>query len=117
MEFYQSLQQGKIRSDNKYDSELVSKQSGTATILRRLAEKQIISFGDQQLNKISMIKELREQVSFAPSVVNEEARRLQELLDEVGFPLLRDGKAGNKTSNAYKQASGRFLPGDPRRMN
>ena len=108
---------GKFVGDHKFDPDTVSKQPGTATILRRLAEKQVISFGDQELNKVKAIKKLGEQVNFAPTVVNEDARRLQQLLNEVGFPLLRDGKAGKNTSNAYKQVSGKFLSGDPRRSN
>lgn len=103
--------------DGKYDPNLVSKQPGTASILRRLAEKQVISFGDQQLNRIKAIKLLGETVLFLPNKVVEDARRLQVLLNEVGFPLLRDGKAGEKTSNAYKQVSGKFLKEDPRRTN
>jgi lysozyme family protein len=106
---------GKYASDGKYDPSLVSKQPGTASILRRLAEKQVIDFTDQRLNKIKLIKQLGELVVFAPSEVNEEARRLQVLLNEIGFPLLRDGKAGQNTSNAYKQASGKYLKADPRR--
>ena len=108
---------GKFSMDGKYDPNLVSKQPGTASILRRLAEKQVISFGDQQLNRIKAIKALGETVLFQPNKVVEDARRLQVLLNEVGFPLLRDGKAGEKTSNAYKQVSGKFLKEDPRRTS
>jgi lysozyme family protein len=108
-------QKGKYASDGKYDPMLVSKQCGTATILRRLAEKQAINFNDQQLNRIKAIKELGEQVPFAPNTVNENALRLQVLLNEMGLPLLRDGKAGTNTSNAYKQVSGKYLKGDSRR--
>ena len=108
---------GKFGSDGKYDPEIISKQPGTASILRRLAERQVISFNDQQLNKIKTIKQLGELVNYAPKTVNEEAGRLQVLLNEVGFPLLRDGKAGEKTSNAYKQVSGKYLKGDSRRVN
>lgn len=105
---------GKFKSDGVYDANLVSKQAGTATILRRLSEKQAIGFNDQQLDRIKAIKELGKIVLFNPDVINEDARRLQVLLNEVGFPLLRDGQAGEKTSNAYKQVSGKFLQGDPR---
>jgi lysozyme family protein len=108
---------GKFATDGKYDPNLVSKQPGTASILRRLSEKQAISFGDQQLNRIKAIKQLGETVLFKPNVIVEDARSLQILLNEVGFPLLRDGKAGEGTSNAYKQVSGKFLNGDPRRKN
>lgn len=108
---------GKYASDGKYDSTLVSKQPGTASILRRLAEKQVITFNDQQLNRIRAIKQMGEMAKFGPNVVNETARRLQDLLNEVGFPLLRDGMAGQNTSNAYRQVSGKYLPGDPRRTN
>lgn len=108
---------GKYASDGNYDPFLISKQPGTACILRRLAEKQAISFNDQQIDKYKTIKQLGEQVRFAPTEVNEDARRLQVLLNDVGLPLLRDGKAGEKTSNAYKKVSSKYLPGDPRRRN
>ncbi|HMJ46521.1 MAG TPA: hypothetical protein VK498_04285, partial [Ferruginibacter sp.] len=108
---------GKYASDGHYDPSLISKQPGTAAILRRLAEKQAISFGEQQIDKIKTIKQLGEEVMYAPLTVNEDARRLQELMNEVGFPLLRDGKAGEKTSNAYKIISGKYLPGDARRRS
>lgn len=108
---------GKYDMDGHYNPSLVSKQPGTATILRRLAEKQVIGFGDQQIDRVKAIKTLGEQVRYAPNVVNEDARRLQGLLNDVGFPLLRDGKAGEKTSNAYKKISNKYLPGDPRRTN
>lgn len=106
---------GKFSADGVYDPELVSKQAGTATILRRLAEMQVITFSDQQLNRVRLIRELGETVRYAPNIVNEDARRLQVLLNEAGFPLLRDGKAGERTSNAYKQLTGKYLPGDARR--
>ena len=60
MEFQQSLYKGKFSADGVYDPELVSKQAGTATILRRLAEMQVITFSDQQLNRIRLIRELGE---------------------------------------------------------
>ncbi|MEO6407021.1 MAG: hypothetical protein ABIY51_07635 [Ferruginibacter sp.] len=106
---------GKYGSDGKYDPNLVSKQCGTASILRRLAEKQSINFNDQQLNRIQAIKAMDRLVRFLPNTINEDARMLQSLLNELGFPLLRDGKAGEKTSNAYKQVSGKYLAGDTRR--
>lgn len=106
---------GKFSADGLYDPKLVSKQAGTASILRRLTEKQAIDFKDQRIDRIKAIKQLGERVRFNPNDKIADALRLQELLNEVGFPLLRDGKAGEKTSNAYKQASGKFLPGDPRR--
>lgn len=106
---------GKYAADGKYDTTLVSKQCGTATILRRLAEKQAISFIDQELNRIKAVKIIGEQVQYIPNTVNEDARKLQLMLNEMGFPLLRDGKAGGNTSNAYKQVSGKYLKGDLRR--
>ncbi len=106
---------GKYAADGKYDPSLVSKQCGTATILRRLAEKQSITFNDQELNRVKAIKLFGEQVQYRPNTVNEDARKLQGMLNEMGFPLLRDGKAGDNTSNAYKQVSGKYLKGDVRR--
>jgi hypothetical protein len=108
---------GKFSSDGVYDPNLISKQPGTATLLRRLAERQVITFGDQQLNRLKAIKELVVVVRFNPKVVNEDARRLQILLNETGIPLLRDGKAWEKTSNAVQQLLGKFLQGDSRRAD
>lgn len=108
---------GKFSSDGVFDPNLISKQPGTATLLRRLAERQEITFGDQQLNRLKALKELVAVVRFNPKVVNEDARRLQILLNAMGIPLLRDGKAGEKTSNAVKQLIGKFLQGDPRRAD
>jgi len=107
---------GKFKSDGVYSPTLVSRQPGTAVILRRLAELQEISFGEQGLDRLKIIRELGETVHFLPNTFNDDAQRLQILLNEAGFPLRRDGKAGEKTSNAYQQVSGKFLHGDPRRV-
>ena len=115
MELQQPYTKGKFESDGIFNPALVSKQPGTAVILRRLAELQAIDFADQGLNRIVIIKNLGETVKYLPNTIKEDARRLQTLLNEAGFPLLRDGKAGDNTSNAYKQVSGKFLSGDPRR--
>jgi lysozyme family protein len=108
---------GKFASDGKYDPNLVSKQAGAAVVLRRLSELQAISFGDQQMSRLREIRDLGERVRYAPNTVHADAMRLQELLNLVGYPLQRDGKAGEKTSNAYREVSRKYLPGDPRRGN
>jgi lysozyme family protein len=106
---------GKYASDGKFDPNLVSKQAGAAVVLRRLSELQAISFSDQQMSRLREIRELGERVRYAPNTVNTEAMRLQDLLNLVGYALQRDGKAGERTSNAYREVSRKYLPGDPRR--
>ncbi len=106
---------GKYVQDGKYDSNAVSKQCGAAVILRRMLEMQVI--GSANTDRISRIKELGEQVAFNNgSVKNDNAAQLQTLLNAAGIPLKSDGLAGNNTSNAYYQISGKYLKGDPRRV-
>lgn len=105
---------GKYTEDGVYDPTAVSRQCGSAVLLRRMCEKQIIHIGDT--DRISQIKQLGEQVAY--NISSEKAKnaaQLQSLLNAAGIPLKTDGLAGKNTSHAYYQVAGNYLKGDPRR--
>ena len=103
---------GKYVADGKYDPKAVSKQMGAAVLLRRLAEKQMLEIGIS--DRLSLIKQLAEIVSFAPNREAPKAKELQQLLNLAGAHLTADGKAGKNTSDALFNLTGKFLKGDPR---
>jgi lysozyme family protein len=111
--FSNHYKSGKYVADGKYSPAAVSKQCGAAVILRRMAEMQIITFG--QTDRMWMIMELGKQVSYAPSKYVAKAEELQKLLNLNGAHIRADGKAGKITSGAYFEVTGEYLKGDPRR--
>ena len=105
---------GKFVSDGVFSPTAVSKQCGAAILLRRLTETQAAPV--ENVDRQSLILQLGETVTFAPNRIVEKARELQKVLNLAGAHLLEDGKAGTNTSDAYQRFTGRFLPGDPRRV-
>ena len=103
---------GKYVADGRFDPKAVSKQTGAAALLRRMAEKQIISLGIS--DRLTLIKQLGEVVTYAPNREVPKARELQQLLNLAGAHLTPDGKAGKNTSDAYFNLTRQFLKGDPR---
>lgn len=108
---------GKYKSDGVFSATLVSKQPGTAVLLRRLAEKGETTFTDQPAPDPAMPPLV---VAFAatkpsdPAVIAKAIALQTWLTTHTGVFVKPDGWAGQKTSNAYKQVTGHFLPGDPR---
>jgi hypothetical protein len=103
-------------ADGTWSDTAVSKQCGAAVILRRLAEKGLVSFRDQPrpatgqppLVSYSMRK------STDPAIV-QRVLDLQTWLNTFpGVFVKLDGVPGKKTSDAFKLVTGRLLPGDPR---
>ena len=109
--FSNNYSKGKFTSDGIYDPNAISKQCGAGVILRRMKELLIIS--DSSTDRIATIKNLGAQVVYS-DVYSDSAEQLQILLNSVGSALRIDGKAGDKTSEAYKNISGNYLTGDPR---
>lgn len=103
---------GKYVADGKYSPTAVSKQIGAAVLLRRLAEKQIIAIG--LAGRLTLIKQLGQEVTFAPNRYSAKAEELQKLLNLSGAHLMADGKAGRNTSDAYFHLAGSYLKGDPK---
>lgn len=102
---------GKFTEDNVFNPDAVSRQCGSAVLLRRMSEKQMAVKGDT--DTITQIKVLGEQVTFDADHFNEKAQQLQTLLNSVGQHLRLDGHAGRNTSDAYFAVAGKYLQGDP----
>lgn len=101
---------GKYTADGIYDPNAISKQAGTAALLRRMAERQLAIIGIA--DPISQIKNLGVSLKFDPKKYNEKAKELQQLLCSVGQPLKADGFAGRNTSDAFFRVTGKYLSGD-----
>ncbi len=104
---------GKFVKDGKYDPNAGSKQMGAAVLLRRMAEKQLITIG--LIDRLTLIKQLGDIVTYAPSRFVAKAQELQRALNLAGAHLMDDGKAGKNTSDAYFALTGSLLNGDPRK--
>ncbi|MBS1730718.1 MAG: hypothetical protein JSS67_08055 [Bacteroidetes bacterium] len=102
---------GKFLSDGKYSSTAVSKQCGGAVLLRRMVEMQLVAPGIS--NRVSLITELGKQINYAPNRYVQKVEELQGMLNLAGAYLKVDGKAGRKTSDAFRTFTGLYLKGDP----
>ena len=103
-----------------FDENAVSQQCGAVVLLRRMAEKAIVSF-DAEGNPVAgaapaPVVDAEPLVTFSETVQSEAARKLQRQLNTFpGIFLHVDGVPGTKTSDALKRVTGHFLKGDPRR--
>jgi lysozyme family protein len=113
--FSEHFSAGKFIKDGVYDPSTVDAQCGTATLLRRLAERQDIQFeGEPALDGPPQVVAYATKKPTDPMVIAA-AIRLQEWLNShPGISLKVDGWPGQRTSNAYKAVTGLYLPGDPR---
>ncbi|MBD0276348.1 MAG: hypothetical protein M3342_03475 [Bacteroidota bacterium] len=102
---------GKFIRDKKYSPTAVSKQIGAAVLLRRMAEKEMITFSLE--DRLTLIKQLGQQIKYLPNRRVDKAVELQKMLNLAGAHLLEDGKAGRNTSDAYFKFTGSYLEGDP----
>lgn len=107
---------GKYVADGKWSASAVSEQCGAAALLRRLAELHELALPDAGPPTPARPEPAR----YATSKPRERAElaraiALQEWLNtHPGIFLRVDGICGERTSNAWRQISGRYLPGDPR---
>jgi lysozyme family protein len=103
---------GKYVADGTFSNNAVSRQLGGAVILRRLAENGLLSLRSSLRSSADLPRPL---VVYAPRDIREETLRLQRYLNTIeGVQLREDGKAGQKTSDAFVLLSGYRLQGDPR---
>jgi hypothetical protein len=95
---------------------LVSKQCGAAVLIRRLAEKGVIHFDDDNHPaSVETIDELDDAVRYDPVNETAAAAQLQAALNHLpGISLAVDGIAGKRTSDAVRRITGHYLAGDPR---
>jgi len=105
-------QSGKYIKDGVWSSTAVSAQCGGATLLRRMAEKGLVIFPETAALDAN---ELGATVRYAPLVFSVAAQKLQLFLNQIhGVFLKADGKAGPRTSDAFRKVTGHYLKGDPR---
>ncbi|MCB1553889.1 MAG: hypothetical protein KDJ14_08780 [Xanthomonadales bacterium] len=106
---------GKFVRDGVFDPAAVDQQCGTATLLRRMAERNEIRFDDEPVADDSALI-----VPYAVSKPRSaemlaRAEALQHWLNTfAGVYLKVDGWPGRRTSDAFRRVTGSWLPGDPR---
>ena len=108
---------GKYKADGVFSPSVVSKQPGTAMLLRRLAERGESAFADQAPPKPSgppLVVRYMSKKPTDPTLIAQAKTLQQWLTSHSGVFVRDDGWAGQKTSDAYKIVTGHFLPGDPR---
>lgn len=108
---------GKYVADGTWSDSAVSKQCGAAVLLRRMAERGLVEFADQPRPAASsgpLVAGYSMQKPGDPAL-EQQVVALQHWLN--GFPgvfVKVDGIPGQRTSEAYRQVTGHYLPGDPR---
>jgi len=115
--FSQHYTKGRYISDGVWSDTAVSNQCGAAVLLRRMAERGLVQLPDQPTPKPDTNPLVVPYSTRKPK--NEEtltrALELQRWLNTfTGIFLKVDGICGDKTSEAYRQVTGSYLPGDPR---
>jgi lysozyme family protein len=106
---------GKYVRDGQFDPAAVDRQCGTATLLRRLAERQEIAFADEPAldQGVLVVRYAHSKPTDANDI--ERASALQHWLNTFpGIYLKVDGWPGQRTSAAFHAVTGSWLPGDPR---
>lgn len=108
---------GKYVADGTWSDTAISKQCGSAVLLRRMAENGQIGFPDQPApghDAPPLVLGYAVHKSSDPYVVKH-AEDLQRWLNTFpGIFVKVDGVPGDRTSEAYKKVTGAYLPGDPR---
>ncbi|QLA21083.1 hypothetical protein [Desulfolutivibrio sulfoxidireducens] len=108
---------GKYTEDSTWSDTAVSKQCGAAVMLRRLAEKGLISFVSAP-SPAPTATPLAPSHATTPPDSSEEQERVTALQIWLNtFPdifVKVDGIPGDLTSAAYRKVTGFYLPGDPR---
>jgi lysozyme family protein len=98
---------GKYVQDGTWSDTAVSRQCGGAVLLRRMSEIGIVTLA-QAGGLVSRIR-------YAPNRALPEVAELQRFLNTLpGIFVKVDGRAGPRTSDAFRKATGRYLAGDPR---
>lgn len=100
---------GKYVADGRWSDTAVSNQIGAAVILRRLIEKNLITFASEPVINVN------KPLLYYSTKKTEHGEKLQTFLNQLpGIYVLADGVPGKKTSDAFKLATGSYLHGDPR---
>jgi lysozyme family protein len=100
---------GKYVADGRWSDSAVSNQIGAAVIMRRMIEKNLITFP-----LVPIFSEDKPLVYYSTKKIDY-GKELQEFLNKFpGIYVLPDGIPGQKTSDAFKKVTGHFLTGAPR---
>jgi lysozyme family protein len=106
---------GKYVADGTFSETAVSKQTGAAVLMRRLAERGALEFPDQPRPEPDepLLVAFSKRLSADPARV-EQAKQLQRWLNtHPGIFVLVDGVPGRRTSDAFRAVTGTLLPADP----
>jgi len=96
---------GKYIADGSFSHSAVSRQCGTAVLIRRLEE----------MGEVTTVRRPRNPVFVFSNRRRDRADELQRFMNNYpGIHLRVDGKAGPKTSDAFFELFGHYLHGDPR---
>lgn len=106
---------GKYVQDGRWSSSAVSKQIGTAVLLRRMSESGLLKPAAElphtpgaPVTKLPLLR-------YSPNKELPYARELQAYLNTLPDIYLKvDGKPGERTSDAFMKVTGNYLSGDPR---
>lgn len=103
---------GKYVADGTFSETAVSKQTGAAVLLRRLAEHREIAFA---VDTGAAVPEAdAPALRYDPGASSDEGRRLQAFLNTFdGVHLKEDGYLGRRSSEALLRVTGSRLRGDP----
>lgn len=108
---------GKYVADGRWSDTAVSKQCGGAVLLRRMAERGLVSFTDQPIPDTEdeiLLVSWSQRKPRDPATLSR-VEDLQRWLNTFpGVFVKVDGHAGDKTSDAFRRVTGMYLPGDPR---
>lgn len=101
--------QGKYVTDDTWSETGVAQRCGAAVLLRRLAERGLIEFaGAGEPLTWPLLR-------YDENEISTWAEALQRFLNTLpGIYVKVDGRAGPRTSAAFRQFAGVYLPGDPR---
>lgn len=108
---------GKYVADGTWSDIAVSKQCGSAVLLRRMAEVGQVGFIDQPVPKENSVPLIASYSIKKPKDVSivQRVEELQRWLNTFpGIFVKVDGVPGERTSEAYRRTTGFYLPGDPR---
>ncbi len=98
---------GKYVADGRWSNTAISRQCGGGSLLRRLAERQIIDVETKKKLKTPYLRHSNRKLKRADD--------LQRFLNTFPEIVLRvDSVPGNKTSDAVKKVLGSYLEGDTR---
>ncbi|MBB3229276.1 hypothetical protein [Halomonas stenophila] len=115
--FSEHYDRGKYVADGRWSDTAVSRQAGAAVILRRMAETGVVAFDEGPVPREGeaplVPRYSMRRSSKAETVASVEA--LQQWLNSFpGLFVKVDGVPGQRTSMAFRFATGHYLPGDPR---